>query len=429
MEFTTQLLRGIFGVVVLLGFAYAMSADRKRINWRIVMAGVALQFVVVGALKIEWIAEVFGWISGVFVQLLGFTEEGAEFVFGPLSDSKASGNIFAFQVLPSIIFFSALTSLLYYFGILQFVVRIIAWVMSRAMKLSGAESLAAAANIFIGQTEAPLVVKPYIPKMSRSEIMALMTGGMATIAGAVLVAYVGMLGGDSDTERQTFAAFLLTASIMNAPAALYVAKIMVPETGAINRTLAVSKESVGSNALDAVAGGTTQGLKLALNVGAMLIAFIALIAMFDAIVGWVGGIGINEAVASASDGVFEKLSLESICGFIFAPVAWIIGVDADEVLRVGGLLGVKIIATEFIAFLDLAGLKEAGDLSERSIFLATFALCGFANFGSIGIQLGGIGALAPDQRPTLASLALKAMVGGLIASLLSASIAGIFFFG
>ena len=434
MDVFGEVLRGAFGIVVLIGIAWCLSADRGKIHWRIIGAGLLLQFAIVLALKVKFVETVFSAVSGFFVDLMGFAIKGSEFVFGPLASAKSSGFIFACQVLPSIIFFSALTSLLYYLGILQFIVRIIAWVMSRAMKLSGTESLAAAANIFVGQTEAPLLVKPYISKMTRSELMALMVGGMATIAGAVMAAYIGMLGGDSDESQRQFANILLCASIMNAPAALYIAKVLVPETGQVNRNLSVSKESVGTNLLDAIASGTTQGLKLALNVGAMLIAFLALIAMFNHICSdWIGSFGwfglgsLNEAVSALSGGVFEKLTLEAVCGFLFAPLAWVIGVDWSEVLQVGSLLGIKTIANEFVGFGQLSELKAAGDLSPRSVYLATFALCGFANFSSIGIQLGGIGALAPERRADLASLAFKALIGGTLASLLSASIAGIFF--
>ncbi len=432
MEILLPIIRGLIGIGVLLGIAYFLSGDRRNIHWRIVLTGILLQAAVVLLLKVKWNEMVFKEIAGFFVTLLGFTEKGAEFVFGPLLDpEKAGGFVFAFKVLPNIIFVSALTSLLYYLGILQRIVMVIAWVMSRVMRLSGAESLAAAANIFVGQTEAPLVVKPYIPSMTRSEIMALMVGGMATIAGAVMATYIQMLGGDDPESQKEFAKLLLSASIMNAPAALYVAKILVPETGQINRNLRVAKESVGTNAIDAVAGGTSEGLKLALNVGAMLIAFIALIAMFNHIFSvWIGerapfgDVTINDGVKSLSGGAFETLTLNSICGFLFAPIAWAIGIEGGDTLQVGGLLGVKMIANEFVAFGDLAALKEAGSLSERSVFLTTFALCGFANFSSIGIQLGGIGSLAPTQRPALASLAFKAMVGGTLASLLSACIAG-----
>jgi len=445
MDWIIAVLRGLIGIVVLLGIAYALSSARKQINWRIVGSGLGLQFVLaVLVLKIGWVGAVFDWVGQGFVIMLNVSKEAAVFVFGPLSDfdktAKAfdgpeSGFIFATQALPSIIFFSALSSVLYYLGILQFIVRILAWVMSRVMRLSGAESLAAAANVFVGQTEAPLVVKPYIPKMTRSEMLALMVGGMATIAGSVFGVYIGFLAGDSPEQQKEFAKILLCASVMNAPAALLIAKVLIPETQPVNRDLRVEKAEVGRNVIDALVNGTTQGLKLALNVAAMLIAFYACILLMNAMLGGVGafnwfGIGrLNDWVASISSGSFDKLSLQAIFGFIFAPIAWAVGIPGGDILKVGQLLGTKIFATEFIAFQDLGALKAAGELSGRSVFISTFALCGFANFMSIGIQIGGIGGLAPEQRETLSSLGVKALIGGTIASLLSASIAGMLYGG
>ena len=444
MNWSLQLARGAFGIAVLLGIAWLLSANRSKINWRIVISGIALQFVLaILVLKIGWVGALFDWIGQRFVDMLDISKQAAVFVFGPLSDpvktgeafGANSGFIFATQALPSIIFFSAITSLLYYLGILQRIVMLLAWVMSRAMRLSGAESLAAAANVFVGQTEAPLVVKPYVPKMTRSEIMALMVGGMATIAGSVFGIYIGFLSGGDPAAQREFAKFLLCASVMNAPAALLVAKILLPETERMNPDLRVSKDSVGRNAVDAIANGTSQGLKLALNVAAMIIAFYACILLANAILGqligafrWFGAGSLNEWVAWASGEKFDALSLQAIFGFVFAPVAWAIGIAGAEILQVGQLLGTKIFATEFIAFMDLGTLKEGG-LSARSVFISTFALCGFANVMSIGIQIGGIGGLAPEQRTTLASLGVKAMIGGTLASCLSASIAGILFSG
>ena len=304
--------------------------------------------------------------------------------------------------------------------------------MSRVMRLSGAESLAAAANVFVGQTEAPLIVKPYVPQMTRSEMLALMVGGMATIAGSVFAIYMGMLGGSNEQAKIEFGKFLLCASVMNAPAALLVAKILLPETQDVSRDLSVSRESIGRNPIDALANGTSQGLKLALNVGAMLIAFYAVIMLVNEILGgvgnmpWFGAVNLNGWISEMSGGQFDGLSLETIFGVMFAPIAWLIGVNVNETLRVGQLIGIKIFATEFFAYVKLAGMKEAG-LSARSVFLSTFALCGFANFMSIGIQIGGIGALAPDRRSDLATLGVKALIGGTLASLLSACIAGMFF--
>lgn len=444
MNWTLALLRGLIGILILIGAAWLLSSDRKRVNWRIVGSGLLLQAVLaVLVLKVGWVGAIFDWVGQGFVALLDLSKQAAGFVFGPLSDPERTaeafgaggGFIFATQALPSIIFFSAISSLLYYMGILQRIVMVLAWVMSRVMQLSGAESLAAAANVFVGQTEAPLIIKPYIPQMTRSEIMALMVGGMATIAGSVFGIYISFLSGGDPEQQREFAKILLCASVMNAPAALLIAKVLVPESELVDPNLHVAKESVGRNAIDALANGTSQGLKLALNVAAMIIAFYACILLANAILGqfvgsfrWFGLGSLNDWVAWASGGRFDELSLQAVFGYLFAPVAWAIGIGGGEILQVGQLLGTKLFATEFFAFMDLGALKEGG-LSARSVFISTFALCGFANFMSIGIQIGGIGGLAPEQRSTLASLGVRAMIGGTLASCLSAAIAGILFAG
>lgn len=427
------ILRGLLGVFVLLAICFAISSNRRAINWRLVIGGVLLQGVLAVLILMTPFGVVVDAVSGAFVKLLAFTEAGSGFLFGDLLDAGKYG--FAFKVLPTIIFVSALTSALYYLGILQWVVFGFAWVMKRLMRLSGAESLAAAANIFVGQTEAPLIVKPYVEKMTRSEIMALMTGGMATIAGSVFGLYIATLGGDDPALQLEVARRLLTASMMNAPAALLVAKMLVPETGQINEDLFVPRDHQGSNLLDALANGTSEGMKLALNVAAMLLVFVALIAMVNAAFGWLGGLGggagetglADSLIRTLSGGVFEKLSMEALAGFLFAPIAWVTGVESGDLLEIGQLLGTKMVTNEFIAYTQLDAMQQTGVLDAKSVFLATFALCGFANFSSIGIQLGGIGALAPAQRPTLAALGFKAMFGGTIASLITASIAGMFF--
>jgi CNT family concentrative nucleoside transporter len=433
-------IRAVIGVVGLLALAYLFSEDRKKVNWRVIGGGLALQFAIaLGVLRLSWIEAFFGWIAGLFATALDISVQAAAFVFGPLSDIvmmnaafEGRGFVFAFMALPSILFFSALSSLLYYFGILQLVVRGMAWVMSRVMRLSGAESLAAAANVFVGQTEAPLLVKPYVPKMTRSEILALMVGGMATIAGSVFAIYMGMLGGADEQSKLEFGKFLLCASAMNAPAALLMAKVLVPEREEVSQDLTVSRESIGRNPIDALANGTTQGLQLALNVGAMLIAFYAVIMLVNEMLAFFGGIALfgeanlNQWIQESSGERFDALSLQALFGFLFAPIAWLIGVSSHEILQVGQLIGTKIFATEFFAYAELAGMKEEG-LSAHSVFLSTFALCGFANFMSIGIQIGGIGALAPERRGDLASLGVKALFGGTMASLLSATIAGSLF--
>lgn len=431
--------RSILGVIGLLGITYLLSTDRKKINPRVVLGGLGLQVIIAfGVLKIQVIEDLFGWIAELFSVALQVSVDASAFVFGPLANFQkmdeifaGQGFVFAFMALPSILFFSAISSLLYYFGILQLIVRGMAWVMSRIMRLSGAESLAAAANVFVGQTEAPLIVKPYIEKMTRSEMLALMVGGMATIAGSVFAIYMSMLGGSDEESRLMFGKFLLCASAMNAPAALLVAKMLIPETMAVDQRLQVNRQEIGRNPIDALANGTTEGLKLALNVAAMLISFYAFILLINYFLSFIGSFSfftesnLNENLSLATEGRFNELSLQAIFGFLFAPVAWLIGVSSSEVLEVGQLIGTKLFATEFFAFADLSTLQANG-LSERSVYLATFALCGFANFMSIGIQIGGIGALAPGRRTELASLGIKALIGGTTASLLSASIAGLF---
>lgn len=431
--------RSFIGIIGLLVITYLLSNDRKKINPRVVLGGLGLQFVIAfGVLKIEVVENLFGWVAELFSIALQVSVDASAFVFGPLANFQkmdeifsGQGFVFAFMALPSILFFSALSSLLYYFGILQLIVRGMAWIMSRIMRLSGAESLAAAANVFVGQTEAPLIVKPYIEKMTRSEMLALMVGGMATIAGSVFAIYMSMLGGSNEESRLLFGKFLLCASAMNAPAALLVAKMLIPETMEVDQQLQVNRQEIGRNPIDALANGTTQGLKLALNVAAMLISFYAFILLINYLLSFIGSFSfftesnLNENLSRATEGRFDELSLQAIFGFLFAPVAWLIGISTSEILEVGQLIGTKLFATEFFAFADLSTLQANG-LSERSVYLATFALCGFANFMSIGIQIGGIGALAPTRRTELASLGIKALIGGTMASLLSASIAGFF---
>jgi len=421
--------RGLLGLSFLVLVGFLLSSNRRRIDWRLVGTGLLLQVVfAVLVLKVDRVAQSFDWLSQQVVTFLNFSEKGAEFLFGGLVNNQDTfGYIFAFKVLPTVVFFSAFTSVLYYFGIIQRVIKVFAWIMSRTMRLSGAESLAAAANIFIGQTEAPLVVKPYLDKMTKSELMCLMVGGMATIAGGVLAAYIAFLGGSSEAEKIYFAKHLLTASIMSAPAAIVIAKMLYPETETVDRTLDVSREKIGTNVLDAIARGTTDGLKLAINVGAMLLVFTALIAVFNWItVDWIGGpTGLNEQINQQTAGRYTGLSLQYILSNLFAPVAWIIGVPAADVISVGQLLGEKTILNEFFAYASLSDLKNSGLLtSNRSIVIATYSLCGFANFASIGIQIGGIGGLAPSQQSNLAKFGIKALIGGTIAALMTATIAG-----
>ncbi|HMO03080.1 MAG TPA: nucleoside transporter C-terminal domain-containing protein [Kiritimatiellia bacterium] len=420
--------RGLFGMVALIAIAWVFSVNRKRIHWRLVVSGTLLQVVIAWlVIKVPAVRAGFEQVSRFFIELMAFSRAGAEFLFGGLMNPDTMGFIFAFQVLPTIVFFSALTSALYYLNILQWVVYAFAWIMHRTMRLSGAESLAAAANIFVGQTEAPLVVKPYLERMTRSEMLSLMTGGMATIAGAVLVAYIGILGGGDPEQMQYFATHLLIASIISAPAALMTAKIMLPETEEVDRNLDVPRHSMGGNLLDAIATGTSQGIKLAVNVAAMLLVFTAMIALVNYLMGDLLGeaSGLNARIAAWSGGRYDTLSLQVVLGLLFAPVAWLIGVPGGDLLTVGQLLGEKTILNEFYAYVTFGQLKEAGVIvSPKSILITTYALCGFANVASIGIQLGGISALAPGQRMTLAQLGVKALIAGTIASLLTACVAG-----
>ncbi len=423
------ILRGILGIVVLLSIGFALSKNRKRIDWPLVIKSLGLQLLIgVLVLKVGFVKRGFDGVAFFFQKLLDFSAEGAAFVFGNLvTDTQSFGYVFAFQVLPTIVFFSALTSVLYYLNILQYIVYGFAWVMKRTMRISGVESLAAAANIFVGQTEAPLVVKPYVAKMTRSEVMCLMTGGMATIAGGVLVAYIGMLGGDDPVARQAFATHLLVASIMSAPAAVLAAKMLVPETEECDTELLFPRHDMGCNILDAVTTGTTQGLKLALNVGAMLAVFTGLIALVNfALESGVGEwTGLNGLVGRVTDGQYEGFTLQFVLGVVFAPMAWILGVPQGDLLAVGQLLGEKTVLNEFYAYATFGELKSSGMISDpKSIIITTYALCGFANFASIGIQIGGIGVIAPNKRVTLSQLGIYSLIGGTIACFLTACIAG-----
>ena len=426
-----NLIRGFVGVLLLIIIAFIFSKDRKRIDWNLVAKGIFIQMVfAVLILKVSIIQKVFEWFSSIFITILNFTREGSLFLFGDLIENTTSfGYIFAFQVLPTIVFFSALTSLFFYYGILQKIVYVFALFMKKTLKLSGAESLAAAGNIFLGQTESPLLIKPYIEKMTMSELLCLMSGGMATIAGGVLAAYIGFLGGE-DTEMQLFfAKHLLAASVMSAPAAIVASKILLPEKEKINQDMSIAKNEIGENALEAISIGTTQGLKLAVNVGAMLLVFIALITMVNYILkDFIGNsTGINNLIFNFTKTQYDGLTLEFILGYIFAPITWIMGVCKEDIILVGQLLGEKTILNEFVAYVSLANLKESGVFfEERSIIIATYILCGFANFASIGIQIGGIGVLAPKRRGDLSKLGILALIAGTFACLFTATIVGMF---
>jgi CNT family concentrative nucleoside transporter len=422
--------RGLLGMFFLIGLCYVLSNNRKAINWKLVSMGIIAQIgFAIGVLtqgKYNFFRMLIQWLSDKFVQVIGFGHKGIEFMFGNLADTSGSwGYTFAIQALPNIIFFAALSSLLYYLGILQKVVYFFAFLLSK-LKVSGAESVSTAANIFLGQTEAPLMVKPFLEKMNRSEILCIMVGGMANTAGSVLAAYVGFLGGNDVAQQHYFALHLLSQSIMSAPAAIVCSKILFPQTEAIDKNIVVGKEKFGENALDAISLGTTDGLKLAVNVGAILIVFTALMYVLNWILGSLGYYtGLNSIIASFSHGRYESLSFQMILGYLFSPIAWMIGVDKIDMISVGQLLGEKTIINEFQAYVTFGKMKASGLITDpKSILITTYALCGFANIASIGIQIGGISQLAPTQRKNLTELGFKALIGGTIACLMCACIAG-----
>jgi len=411
---------GILGLAVLLSIAFAFSDRRGAIDWRLVVTGIALQLVfAVLVILVPGGRQFFEALSAIFVKVISFALDGAAFIFGPLADPANLGFIFAFQVLPTIIFFAALMAVLYHLGVMQKIVQGMAWVMFKALRISGAESLSVAANVFVGQTEAPLVVRPYIARMTDSELLTMMIGGMATIAGGVLAAYITMLGGADEAARIFYAKHLLSASIMAAPATIVIAKILKPETqeSLTRGEVRLHVEKTATNVIEAAANGAADGWRLALNVGAMLLAFIALIAMIDYPLGWLGQITGFEAQTG------RVLSLSTLLGFALAPLAWVIGVPWQDAVTVGGLIGEKVVTNEFVAYVHLTEIQET--LSPKALLISTYALCGFANFSSIAIQIGGIGGLAPERRPDLARFGLKAVLGGTLATMMTATIAGV----
>ncbi len=424
----TTLWRGIIGMISLVGLAYILSSNRKAINWKTVGAGLSAQLIIaIGVLKVSFVKAVFEFVGKIFTNILDYTAAGSEFLFGGLMNTESYGFIFVFQILPTILFFSALTSLLFYLGVIQVVVKGMAWLLTKLLKISGAESLSVAGNIFLGQTESPLMIKAYLERMTRSEILLVMIGGMATVAGGVLAAYIGFLGGNDEVMRLEFAKHLLAASVMAAPGAIVISKMLYPQTEKVNTDVEVSQDKIGSNILDAISNGTTEGLKLAANVGAMLLVFVAFIAMINGILDWVGDFtNLNNWMAANTP--YQSFSLESILGTIFAPLMWLIGVAKEDIMLMGQLLGIKLAASEFVGYIQLAELKNVANVTHftynKSVIMATYMLCGFANFASIGIQIGGIGSLAPGQRKTLSEFGIKALIGGSLASLLSATIAG-----
>lgn len=422
--------RGAIGMMFLILVCYLLSNNRRAIDWKLVFIGVVVQICfALGVLRVNFVKIIFGWLSDKFVELINIGHKGIEFIFGNLADASQSwAYVFAIQVLPNIIFFAALSSMLYYLGILQKVVYVFAWMLKK-LGISGPESVSTAANIFLGQTEAPLMIRPFLDKLTRSEMLCIMVGGMANTAGSVLAAYVGFLGGNDPDMQRYFALHMLSQSIMSAPAAVVVSKILFPQSENVMRELKVPKEKLGDNFLDAISLGTTDGLKLAVNVGAMLIVFTALMYLGNWVLGSIGfWFGLNDDIARATSGRYTSLSLQMILGYVFSPVAWLIGVNSREMIAVGQLLGEKTILNEFVAYISFGDMKNKGVIANpKSILIATYALCGFANFASIGIQIGGISQLAPNQRRNLTELGIKALIGGTIACLMCGCIAGALF--
>ena len=424
----TSILRGIIGLSTIILIAYLLSNNKKRIDWKTIIIGLSSQLVIaVAVLRVEFVRMIFEKIGQGFLAIVTFTNQGSKILFGELADSSKYGEIFVFQVLPVIIFFSALTSVLYYYRIIQKVVSGLAWMLTKFLNISGQESLAVAGNIFLGQTEAPLLVKGYLDKMNKSEYFLLMTGGMATVAGSVLAAYIGFLGGDDPIQRIEVAKNLIIASVMAAPGAIVISKLMFPQTEEVTKNIKISTDVTGTNLLSAITNGTRDGIKMAVNVGAMLLVFLALIALVNGVFYQIADVfGLNSWIAQNT--IYESFSLELILGYLFAPLMWLIGIAVEDITLMGQLLGVKLAASEFVAYIELASLKDVGNALhltyQKSVIMATIMLCGFANFASIGIQIGGIGILAPGKSKLLTELGFKAMIAGTLVSLLSATFVG-----
>jgi CNT family concentrative nucleoside transporter len=424
-----SILRGMLGMAVIIFIAWLFSMDRKKICWKTVLFALLFQLIVaVSVIAFPAVQSAFEFVGKMFVAVLDWTRAGSNFLFGSLMDVNNFGFIFVLQILPTIIFFSALTSMLFYLGILQKIVWVMAWLLSKSLNLTGAESLSTAGNIFLGQTEAPLMVKAYIPRMTKSEVMLVMTAGMTTMAGGVLAAYIGLLGGGDRLMEIEFAKHLLSASVMAAPGAIAISKIIRPQTEDVDNTVEVPKERIGKNLLDSISNGATDGLKLAANVAAMLLVFYALIAGFNFICGKIGEwTTLNGWIADITDGRYTGLSLQFILSYLFAPIIWLTGVSGDDLALVGRLLGEKLIMTEFVGYQSLAEMIQSGAfLHTKSVILATYVLCGFANFASVGIQIGGIGGIAPNQRPVLSAFGMRALLGATLGGLMSASMVGMF---
>jgi len=423
-----SLFRGALGMFTLLGIAWIFSSNRKAISWKLVGIGLLLQLLLaLGVLYVPFIQAFFEFIGKIFVKILDFTREGSIFLLGNLLDENSSGFIFAFQVLPTVIFFSSLTSLLFYLGIIQKAVYLLTWIFTRALRISGPESLSVAGNIFLGQIESPLMIKIYLDKMNRSEFFLVMVGGMATLAGGVLAAYIDFLGGSDPVQRLLFAKHLLSASVMAAPGAIVISKIIIPQTEKIPGEVKIPRNKTGNNILEAISNGTTDGIKMAMSIAGMLIVFLSLIALANYLLNDILGqaTGLNKWISQITNGQHSGLNLQFIIGYLFSPLAWLMGVCKEDMTLVGQLLGEKVIMNEFVGYVSLADLKATNAFAQqKSIIVATYMLCGFANFGSIGVQIGGIGALAPHKKIWLSELGMRALLAGALASCMSATIIG-----
>lgn len=429
VEEIVLILRGLLGIAVFIGLAVLLSENRRAIPWRVVGVGLILQFSLAAlVMHVPWVRAGVELVGLFFVRLLGFSTEGTRFLFGSLVDEQAHGVVFALSVLPSIVFFSAFSAALYHLGILPKIVQGMAWIFSKTMRLSGPETLSASANVFLGQTEAPLLIRPWLETMTKSEILCIMIGGMATVAGAVMVAYISLLGGGDPEQQLVFATYLLTKSVITVPAALMIAKILLPQTEPVDTSLHLNSQSNGVNLLDAICRGTTDGVKLAVNVGAMLLVFTALVALINFVLkdGIGAATGLNSWVVLWTNGLCSGFSLDFLLGMIFAPVAWLMGMSSDSVMSAGALLGQRTVLNEFVSFVRLGEMKAEGAFADpRNLMILTYALAGFANIVSIGVQIGGIGGLAPSQRETLARFGWKALIGASLACFLTGTVAGI----
>lgn len=423
-----SIMKGIFGMAAIILVCWLFSTDRKAINWGTVGKALALQFLIaVSVLAFPAVQSVFEILGSLFISVLSWTKAGSDFLFGSLMDSSKFGYIFIFQILPTVIFFSALMSLFFYLGIMQKIVWAMGWILSKIIKLSGAEALSCAGNVFLGMTEAPLAVKEYLPKMTKSELVLIMTSGMATMSGGVLAAYIGMLGGGDAALEMEFAKHLLSASIMAAPGAIALSKIIMPQTEETDNTLHISKEKLGKNPLDAISNGTADGLKLAANIAAMLLVFYALIAGTNTLLALISFPAMDAWIADLSGGRYTDLSLQAILAFVFYPIIWLTGIPTEDIGLVGRLFGEKLILTEFVGYQSMAQMLHEGAFScAKSAVMAAYVLCGFANFASVGILIGGVGGLAPNKKHILTQYGFRALLASSLVALMSAAMIGMF---